>query len=919
MALAFRPGYRALLQAFGSTVALGLLIQPALAQETSAKAEKIQVTGSAIKRIQNESALPVQSITSAEIAKTGATSVTELLQRLPSMQGFTNDATSVGGGGAGYASASVHNLGDTRTLVLLDGRRMATFAGQTLTGASSGVDLNILPIAAIERVEILTDGASSIYGTDAIGGVVNFILKSDYRGVDVQASYYMPEAGGAQEKKFGLTAGWGDLETNRFNIMASYAHNERSALLATDRPDFAYPSKGYYEIGNARLLTTSIRGAPANAAWSKGDDGGLVNPYLAANGTCPQYHVRQGTQCRYIYPTALEIFPESKTDSGAVNFNFKIDENNTFFAQGLMSRHVLTSRIAPAPVELPIDPASSLWSTYLAPYGVPAGADDPITAYWRAFDAGKRTTEDVDRALHFVVGAKGTLFNWDYNAAYTHSENKWDEYYTDGWLTNDGLNAALTKGTINPFVSPGNQTAQGMADLNAAKAVGLFKSGKTQLDMFELKASHDLWQMPAGMASLGLGADFHTEKNVYTPSALAMGTARGGIAGDAAADIPYDLNRNVWGVFGEVLVPVLKGLETSGSVRYDHYSDFGSTTNFKLSTRWAPVKSLLFRGSVNSGYHAPQPAQLADVTQLYGVTAGNYDCPFPSSDPRSAYCYQGAIQYQIFVSGNPNLKPEKSAQFTFGFRFEPEAWVSAGADYWHVHIRDQFGTVTEQQVASDPEAAWNKGWLKPAFTDQLTGKTYLAFVLPQDNFGDRIAEGLDIDTKFVFRTPIGRLTSQIAATWIFSDKQQLEAGGPFYQTAGRWDETLGLATARWKGSWTSTLTTGDWDNTLTLNYTSGYDERRDGDVTGDLIDATTGDPVAVQRRVEQYFTADWQTSYRTPVKGLKLTAGIYNITNVNPPFTLNAGAGTYGQAVGYNTQIADPRGRTYYLTAGYTY
>jgi iron complex outermembrane receptor protein len=919
MALAFRPGYRALLQAFGSTVALGLLIQPVLAQEaeTPAKAEKIQVTGSAIKRIQTESALPVQTISSAEIAKTGATSVAELMQKLPSMQGFTNDAVSVGGGGAGYSSASVHNLGDTRTLVLLDGRRVATFAGQTLTGATSGVDLNVLPLAAVERVEILTDGASSIYGTDAIGGVVNFILKSDYRGFDVQATYFMPEAGGAHETKFGLTAGWGDLDTNRFNIMASYAHDERSPLMASDRPSFAYPAKGYYDVNGAQLLTTSLRGVPANAAWDKGNNSGIVNPYLAANGACPAYHVQQGPECRYIYPSALEIFPQSKIDSGVLNFNFKINENNTLFATGLVSRHSLTSRIAPPPVELPIDPNGSLYQTYLAPYGVPANADD-ITAFWRAFDAGKRTTDDVDRAQHFVIGSKGTLFNWDYNAAITHSVNKWNEYYSDGWLTNDGLSAALAANVINPFVTPGNQTPEGMAALDAAKFQGLFKSGTSQIDMVELKASHDVYQLPAGMMSLGLGADFRREKNAYDPSPMAMGTDRGGIAGDFSADVPFDLSRDVWGVFGEVLVPVLKNLETSGSVRYDHYSDFGSTTNFKLSGRWTPVKSLLIRGSVNSGFHAPQPAQLASVTQLYGVTGGQYDCPFPKTDPRSAYCYPAAIQYQEYVSGNPNLKPEKSAQFTFGFRYEPAGWVSTGADYWHVHIRDQFGTVTEQQVANDPEAAWNNGWLKPIYTDPLSGKTYLAFVLPQDNFGDRIAEGLDIDTKFYFRTSIGRVTSQVAATWIFSDKQQLVKGGQFYQIAGRWDDTLGTVAARWKGIWATTLTTGDWDNTLTLNYTSGYDEDRDGNVTGDLVDAN-GNPVYVQRRVDQWFTADWQTSYRTPVKGLKLTAGIFNIGNVTPPFTMNAGGAGYGQAVGYNTQIADPRGRTYYMTAGYTY
>ncbi|QSI78230.1 TonB-dependent receptor plug domain-containing protein [Niveibacterium microcysteis] len=215
MALALRPGYRALLQAFGTTVAFGMLLQPAIAEE---QVQKIQVTGSAIKRIASEGALPVQSISAAEIKKTGATNVAELIQNLPAMQGFSNAASNVGAGSVGYSSASVHNLGDSRTLVLLNGKRLATYAGQTFIGGSSGVNLNTIPIAAVERVEVLTDGASAIYGTDAVAGVVNFILKSNYQGLDASVSYNAPEAGGAEEKRISVSGGFGDLEQDRFNV-----------------------------------------------------------------------------------------------------------------------------------------------------------------------------------------------------------------------------------------------------------------------------------------------------------------------------------------------------------------------------------------------------------------------------------------------------------------------------------------------------------------------------------------------------------------------------------------------------------------------------------------------------------------------------------------------------------------------------
>ncbi|MEN9560021.1 MAG: hypothetical protein RLZZ502_1232, partial [Pseudomonadota bacterium] len=201
--------------------------------------ERVEITGSSIKkRISEETALPIQVISSKDIDRSGVTSATELLQKLPSMQGFTESSQSVGGGGGGLSEASLHGQGGKRTLVLLNGRRLATYAGQTLTGFGDSVDLNLLPIAAIDRVEVLTDGASTLYGTDAIAGVVNFITKQEFNGVEVGGSYYKPQKKGGGEFTVQATGGWGSLSKDGYNFMMALSHNDKEQLKA-DQRDFS--------------------------------------------------------------------------------------------------------------------------------------------------------------------------------------------------------------------------------------------------------------------------------------------------------------------------------------------------------------------------------------------------------------------------------------------------------------------------------------------------------------------------------------------------------------------------------------------------------------------------------------------------------------------------------------------------------
>ncbi len=930
MALALRPGYRALLQAFGTTVAFGMLLQPAIAEE---QVQKIQVTGSAIKRIASEGALPVQSISAAEIKKTGATNVAELIQNLPAMQGFSNAASNVGAGSVGYSSASVHNLGDSRTLVLLNGKRLATYAGQTFIGGSSGVNLNTIPIAAVERVEVLTDGASAIYGTDAVAGVVNFILKSNYQGLDASVSYNAPEAGGAEEKRISVSGGFGDIEQDRFNVLLTYSHTENDPLAAADRTKFAVPpSQGYYKFtgtdGNIyRLRPSSSRGNPANVniTWENPslaiDDPDRYafagfNPNKYAGASCPAKHVASGNNCRYIYPYDLEIYPEQKQDAFTGSVQFKVNENHTLFADVLYSKHTMISNIAPPPGEVPIAVGSAAWNTYIQPYiadfdpGAGYNIID-VSAPWRISDAGPRRTKGTTEAIHFSGGSKGVIAGWDYSAAYTHSENKWQEELLSGYLYNDDLNALVASGALNPFGPPGSNKAA----LQSALAQGVWKKGTAVLDAVELRGSKEIAQLPAGGLMLGAGLDWKREADKYEPNGLAQGTERGGQFPDFATDVPFDVSRDSYGLFGELIAPVVKNLEVSGALRYDNYSDVGGTTNYKVGARWQALNNLLFRTSFNTGFRAPRPAQTQNITQLYGVTANPYDCPY--ADARSVYCKPPGTQYPLYTGGSSELKPEESKQFSFGIRFEPTSWASVGADYWNVTIKNTFGTLAEQEVAADFDAAWANGSVRSdLYVDPQTGKPILAFYTPLKNLGERKAQGVDYDITLGSRYSFGRVLSSFKGTWMLSDKQQTEIGGEYYQTVGIYSNILGSVALRHQFQWANTLSMADWDHRLTMNYKHGYYESRDGESTGDVF---TNSPVALVKatyKVKEYVTFDWQTTYRTPVKGLDVTGGILNMFDANPPFSLNAGL---GQAVGYNPQVADPRGRTYYLQAGYKF
>ncbi len=887
-------------------------------------AERVEITGSAIRRIDAEAALPVQVIKREDIVRSGATSSVDLLQRLSVVQGSTHEASNVGGGSFGFSGVSLHNIGETRTLVLLNGRRLAQFGGQSLTGSGAAVDLNAIPVAAIERIEVLTDGASALYGSDAVAGVVNFITRRGGGEGDLTIGVSEPE-GGAKEKRLSATKGFGSLERDGWSLVLSGAADKRTKLDSTARDfsrtgviDFEFQGKKY------QAFLGSPRGIPANV---NDDNGNLVSPYFLQNGSCPPQNVRVldpasgTTSCQFDFQTELEIFPVRERKSAAASFQFKLGEQHLLTGDLLWSSNRSIARIAPVPGGVNVEAGSALHNQFV----LPAGITQTTTAQYRVKDLGKRSSDDKADFQLLTVAAEGTFGGFDYKAALSHSESD-VKGSISGYPGARAFARLLSSGVLNPFVGPGEQTAAGQQALAATNFVGYWDGGTSRLQSADLSLARELATLAGGPLMLGVGVSHYVEKFQSKPSLFAQGLLSDPVAGtladpanglladvrfgDEAATIPYAADRKVSSAFTELVAPLVKGLELTGAVRFDKYSDVGDSTTGKLSLRWTPSKTFLLRGSVGTGFKSPTVPQLNASLQLFGVTNSPYDCTpalLQMAQSLGARCRNNGTQYDQFAGGNAQLKPEKSRQATIGLRLEPTPALSLGADLWHVAIRDVFGQITEEEVFSNPQrypGAWT------TLREVSTGNTYLAFNASNQNLGKAFYTGIDLDATSRLKTGLGDWTTTLSATYLLRDSEQLQVDGPYYDPIGD-NGQLGYVAFRWQAKLSSSLKSGAFTHTLAASYKSGY---RDASEDVELYNAAgqlSGEFETVRIKVKPFYTFDWQTQW-TISKMVVATLGVLNLADKAPPLSLAEGGLNKGQMFGYDDRYHDPRGRTIY-------
>jgi iron complex outermembrane recepter protein len=920
----------------GLVLSAGMLAQPAFADEST---QRVEITGSSIKRVATEASLPVQTFDQKDIVRSGVTTVTDFIQQLPVMQGFSVAADSVGGGGGGVTTASIHDVGEQYTLVLLNGRRIAP------SNSGSTIDLNSIPLAAIERIEVLTDGASALYGSDAIAGVVNFILKKGEAPLTIDAKYTSPQHPGGKGYNVGISKGFGNLEENGYNVFLSYSHDEQKQLKASQR-DFAktgiikFNGSGVahtdpgedddttYAVTNQQLefFNGSSRSVPPNVTvgYTSPTTGKRTStsfmPYFKANGACPPAHEQIGNQCYFDYTSTIEIFPEQKRDGFFGSGSVKLGTSGfKAFGDFAYTDADIIARIAPYPAEFALSTTSPLYAQYVSPYLTAtqrANVTD-VTVKYRLYDLGNRTYDYNTQATHIVGGIDGSLMGWDINSAVTFSENKQNQKYLAGFPLADKFTAALASGEIDPFPYKVGEMPAAMIDkLKSTQFTGTYDVTDIKMRGIDFRGQHDMFQLGGGTAILAAGADYR--KTSYDVKRSDVAKTAAILFDDEQVDQSY--SRTNGGLFAEMNMPFSKQLEATASVRYDSVSgvDDGilgktvgntqSATTYKVNGSYQPLPNLKLRAGYGTGFRVARMTQIAQPLEDFGVTGGTYDCPVGVPGE----C-DGRGQMEVFQGGNKDLKPEHSKQWSVGAVFEPLDNLSIKLDLWNVSIKDAVSSVSEGLIMGDPVK------YRSLFTTKhknSTGRDVVAIILAPINIGKSENRGLDYD--FMLRNKIGdgKLTTRLAGTYLITDK---------YTTPGTddsWETSLGEFGSNDAVSFrnviklSGTYEIGAWTHSLTGNYRSGYkDKHQDAVNCAVTVGNALGDCVDIQLNVPAYYTFDWQTQWRM-MKNLTFTGGIINLADKNPPLSIR---NTGSHQLGYDPRYASPLGRTFYVSGQYKF
>ena len=920
-----------LLAAFGVLVSASM---PAKAQGDAATLQRVEITGSSIKRIDREGALPVQSISRDQIEASGAVSAEQFLQSVGvALQGNSNSVAASGAGAltGGVSGVSLRGLGSQRTLVLIDGKRVS--AGGTITDSIT-VDINTIPASAIERIEILKDGASAIYGSDAIGGVINFIMRKDYKSGEVSAYAGRSQGGGGGVGQSSVLIGTGDFEKQRFNITLSANYQKERALTGAQR---GFARSSINEA--AQNDTTSGNTFPANIVSTTGSFA-TVNPAAPA---CPGPYSIQSplfgpTFCRFDPASQVALLPLTETTSLMANGRLGLTQEVEGYGQFLYVNKKTNTVIQPVPLSdqfalplghplfnvAPYNGFSTFLLTSASPF-YPAAFVTPldptlpdVLVRYRSEATGLRNVTNISDSLRGVLGLKGNLASgWEFDASYLHTETKMSERANSGFPLLSKILPLLNSGAVNPF---GPNSAAIQAQIDATQFRGEAYSTKSSIDSITAKVTKDLAELPGGPLAMAVGAEFRRE--VFS-TASAAEIQIGDVSGYGGNLLPQRSGRNVSAAFFEVSAPFARSFEATAAARYDSYQGVGSRLTPKLGARWQPTKETLFRGAVGTGFRAPSLTELFQP-QTIGVTSPGLDDPLRCATTNSSN--DCATQFPITLGGNAALKPETARHTSLGFVFELTPNASIGIDWFNVDLKNTivFG-VDPSAVLGNPGAYGALITRGPCSVADLA--TFSAAGIPcvgpitslnqlNQNFGQTKITGIDVDMRWRIATEqAGNFTLGLNGTRLSKYLIQ-QPDGSFLNVRGAVNPVVngsGGVIPTWRHYLYVDWKFGPWNLDLAQQYQSSY---KDLCATFDACPQVPGPPT--HARVRSYQLFHLSGSYTPPSeKNLKITFGIRNLLNTDPPYS-NAGGQNFFQA-GYDPGYVDPRGRFFFAGLNYKF
>jgi len=917
-----KPIARHMLLACGGLAGALMLAGPVAAQQTQPpkqeqKLERVTITGSNIRRTDTETVAPVEIITREDIEKTGKATVAEVLRSIPANAGNSYSETFSNSFAPGASGVSLRGLGQKATLVLLNGRRTAGY-GFAQNLQDTFVDLNSLPASAIERIEILKDGASAIYGSDAIAGVVNVILRKDYRGIEVAGSAGYFE--GKNDYRASVTAGFGDLGADKFNIFGVLDYYKRDLVMLSDTKfgesrDFRDNANGgrNFESLTAGGTWTGVPGTPnANerraisecAQW-----GGRVLNYdqaLAAgliwafpssgsstvrNTAVPNagFNLPGNTWCAFDQNSQITAAPSTERISGLVRGTVDITSTTQAFLEAAYSQvdsfqkftapFFNTTALLPTPVGLrPF--------TYNVTFA-PGVAGNPLTGNARftgnITGLGTRDTDISSDTLRVLGGLKYSLFGFDAETAAGYSKNEVTAMSINR-MSKAGVSAAFGVGTgLQPPVPVSTSSTVNLdrpstipQSVRDSILVTFPREATSELQFVDTRASTELGSLPGGSIGLAVGAEYRSEKLRDRPDPRATG---GDILGQGIT--ATDGSRNNFAVFAELALPLTRTLEAQLALRNDRYSDFGSALTPKAGLKFRPSPEFLLRANWGRGFRAPTLPEITPSVATFFIQVVD---PVTNTVPQVSGVY----------AGNPNLQPEKSRSSTVGMVFEPSTNLNFSLDWYQISWSNIVGADSFQTLVNNNDAR--------VLRDPSTN-TIVTILNNYRNLSSQQTQGIDFDMRYRMPTSFGRFTTRFNASYI--DKFETEG---FEYVGSNGDGSI----PRWRG-----FVSLDWEQGAFLvngrmNYIHSYYQYL-LPLSYFLPQDARFQNGTMNARVPSYTTFDVFGRWSVTPK-FNITASVGNIFDKMPPYDPGA-SGTFL----YDFTQYSTFGRTFRVGATYRF
>jgi outer membrane receptor protein involved in Fe transport len=901
------------------------------ADEAMEEVEKIQVTGSRIKRADMEGANPVQVLTREDLVASGITNIGDILQEIPSVAGAGTN-TAVNNGGSGAIRVSLRGLGSERTLVLLNGRRVVASG----TGANASVDLSTIPTAIIKRVEVLKDGASAIYGSDAVGGVVNVITRDDFEGFEANASYDASTHGGdGSTKSYDFTVGFSG---DKGNVVVNAYYVQQGSQFSSDR-DWSE-----FELGLDPDTLEFTKGGSSAPPWGRynGIDGEVngeaCSSFTHGAGSGPG----QSDPSDFSNPTGYDCWDWDKDtfNYAPVNYHLTPSERYGFFAQGgyelsdshrffteiSFNRRTSDTKLAP----LPLAPLAffgqavtyskdNYYNQMFGPKDKNGNSVDIADWRRRMIETGGRDTRFRVETFRTVLGFEGDINDtWGYEVAYIFGRNdaatnraggvnfeKVAEAVGPSFLDSEGNVVCGTVDapiagcvSLNTFGIPGTDTqvSQEMLDFITFEAHDF---GSNEQQIISASVFGEAFDLPAGTIGVAMGLEHREEKGEDLPDALialgiTSGSSRTKTQGSYTVDEAF-IEANIPLLDGEFLAEVL---EVDVALRYSDYDTFGDTTNHKIGVRWSPMDGLMIRGTSSTAFRAPSTSDLF---------AGSSDNSPLVSDPcqtnPTSFCIADGVpaagfepigdQLSSTLGGNPDLTPEEADIFTVGLVYSPEFvdGLSFTLDYWDIELTNAITDLGEQLILDKCAESGLYCDKITRYTDGILAGNSSDIDNRETNVGGVDSSGIDFNVNYVTETSFGALKLNLDTTR-YDTYDITQADGSIIENAGWFRRNSGDGNfPEWKTNFNARLTQDDWSASYALRYI--------GEVEEPWSDSEAGQRTIDSQMIHDVAFTYYFDSYTT-------TFGINNVLDEDPPYAVT----------GFNDNT-DPR--TYNTTGRHVY